>query len=99
MDKSLCSFSTTTVTAMGQRRPTKNTMQRLAVPSQDTMISTRLTERFGIRHPIGCAPMAFVTGGALAAAVFRARGVGIVWGGYAGGPGGETYFGTELVRG
>jgi nitrilase len=32
------------------------------------MISTRLTERFGIRHPIVCAPMALVTGGALAAA-------------------------------
>ena len=27
------------------------------------MISTRLTERFGIRHPIVCAPMALVTGG------------------------------------
>jgi len=36
------------------------------------MISPRLTERFGIRHPIVCAPMAFVTGGSLAAAVSRA---------------------------
>jgi nitronate monooxygenase len=32
------------------------------------MISTHLTERFGIRHPIVCAPMALVTGGTLAAA-------------------------------
>jgi nitronate monooxygenase len=38
------------------------------------MISTRLTERFGIRHPIVCAPMAWVTGGALAAAVSHAGG-------------------------
>jgi NAD(P)H-dependent flavin oxidoreductase YrpB (nitropropane dioxygenase family) len=36
------------------------------------MISPRLTERFGIRHPIVCAPMAFVTGGSFAAAVSRA---------------------------
>jgi len=35
------------------------------------MISTRLTERFGIRHPIVCAPMALVTGGAVAAATNR----------------------------
>lgn len=42
------------------------------------MISTRLTERLGIRHPIVCAPMAFVTGGSLAAAVSRAGGLGIV---------------------
>ena len=48
------------------------------------MIRTRLTERFGIRHPILCAPMAFVTGGALAAAVSRAGGLGVVGGGYSG---------------
>ena len=47
------------------------------------MISTRLTERFGIRNPIICAPMAYVTGGALAVAVSRAGGLGIVGGGYA----------------
>ncbi len=38
------------------------------------MTSLRLTERFGIRHPIVCAPMAFVTGGSIAAAVSRATG-------------------------
>ena len=43
------------------------------------MISTRLTERFGIRHPMLCAPMAFVTGGALAATVSRAGGLGESW--------------------
>jgi NAD(P)H-dependent flavin oxidoreductase YrpB (nitropropane dioxygenase family) len=52
------------------------------------MISTRLTQRFGIRHPIICAPMAYVTGGALAAAVSRAGGLGIVGGAYAGTVGG-----------
>jgi L-alanine-DL-glutamate epimerase-like enolase superfamily enzyme len=38
------------------------------------MIGTRLTQRFGIRHPVLCAPMAYVTGGALAAAVSRPGG-------------------------
>jgi hypothetical protein len=37
-----------------------------------TVITTRLTERFGIQHPIVCAPMALVTGEALAAAVSHA---------------------------
>jgi nitronate monooxygenase len=62
------------------------------------MISTRLTERFGIRHPIICAPMAYVTGGALAAAVSRAGGLGIVGGGYAGTVGGEPDLETELAQ-
>ncbi|MFM0094176.1 nitronate monooxygenase [Paraburkholderia nemoris] len=62
------------------------------------MISTRFTERFGIKHPIICAPMAFVTGGALVAAVCRAGGLGIVGGGYAGRLGGEPDLETELSR-
>ena len=53
------------------------------------MIRTRLTDRFGIKHPILCAPMAYVTGGALAAAVSRAGGLGIVGGAYAGTMAGE----------
>jgi nitronate monooxygenase len=61
------------------------------------MISTRLTERFGIRHPIVCAPMALVTGGALAAAVSHAGGLGIVGGAYAGTLGGEPDLDTELA--
>jgi nitronate monooxygenase len=69
-----------------------------AVPSEDAMISTRLTERFGIRHPIVCAPMAYVAGGALAAAVSRAGGLGIVAGGYAGTVGGEPDLEAELAR-
>jgi nitronate monooxygenase len=71
---------------------------REAVPSEDTMISTRLTERFGIRHPIVCAPMAYVAGGALAAAISRAGGLGLVAGGYAGTVGGEPDLEAELVR-
>jgi nitronate monooxygenase len=62
------------------------------------MISTRLTQRFGIRHPIVCAPMAYVTGGALAAAVSRAGGLGIVGGAYAGTVGGEPDLETELAQ-
>jgi nitronate monooxygenase len=62
------------------------------------MISTRLTELFGIRHPILCAPMGLVTGGALAAAVSRAGGLGIVGGGYAGTLGGEPDLEIELTR-
>src|SRR5919202_7031867 len=45
-------------------------------------LETRLTERLGIRHPILSAPMAFAAGGALAAAVSRAGGLGLIGGGY-----------------
>lgn len=62
---------------------------------------TRLTESFGIQHPIVCAPMALVTGGRLAAAVSGAGGLGIIGGGYAGILGGEPDLARELehVRG
>lgn len=43
---------------------------------------TRLTESLGIRHPILLAPMGSVSGGALAAAVTRAGGLGLIGGGY-----------------
>ena len=46
-------------------------------------LRTRLTERLGIRHPVILAPMGFVSGGALAAAVSAAGGLGIIGGGYA----------------
>ncbi|MGW2842998.1 NAD(P)H-dependent flavin oxidoreductase [Streptomyces sp. NPDC001493] len=42
------------------------------------MISTKLTELLGIDHPVVCAPMGSVTGGALARAVTRAGGLGLV---------------------
>jgi nitronate monooxygenase len=45
-------------------------------------ISTRLTRFFSIRHPILSAPMALASGGALAAAVSRAGGLGLIGGGY-----------------
>jgi nitronate monooxygenase len=61
-----------------------------------SMIRTRLTERFSIQHPIVCAPMAYVGGGALAVAVSRSGGLGIVAGGYAGTVGGEPDLETEL---
>ena len=46
------------------------------------MIDTRLTEAFGLRHPIVLAPMGGVAGGRLAAAVSNAGGLGLVGGGY-----------------
>ncbi len=42
----------------------------------------RLTEALGIRYPIISAPMALAAGGALAAAVSRAGGLGLIGGGY-----------------
>ena len=59
---------------------------------------TKLTEAFGIQHPIVCAPMALVTGGRLAAAVTHAGGLGIVGRGYAGVPGGEPDMHAELAH-
>jgi nitronate monooxygenase len=76
----------------------KHDHRNQAISPEDMMISTRFTERFGIKHPIVCAPMALVTGGALAAAVCRAGGLGIVGGGYAGTLGGEPDLGTELSQ-
>ncbi|MGA0540501.1 NAD(P)H-dependent flavin oxidoreductase [Neotabrizicola sp. VNH66] len=45
-------------------------------------MKTRLTEVFGLSLPVIQAPMAFVAGGALAAAVSRAGGLGLIGGGY-----------------
>ena len=46
-------------------------------------ISTALTQRLGIEHPVMLAPMGFIAGGALAAAVSAAGGFGLIGGGYA----------------
>jgi nitronate monooxygenase len=45
-------------------------------------LHTRLTDLLGIEHPIISAPMAFAAGGALAAAVGGAGGLGLIGGGY-----------------
>ena len=45
-------------------------------------LSTRLTQALNLRHPVVSAPMAFAGGGALAAAVSRAGGLGLIGGGY-----------------
>ncbi len=55
-------------------------------------IATRLTERFGIEHPILSAPMALAGGGALAAAVTAAGGLGLIGGGYGDGEWIEAQF-------
>jgi len=56
------------------------------------MINTRLTEQFGLRHPVVCAPMAAAAGGGLAAAVTRAGGLGLIGGGYCDGDWIEAQF-------
>lgn len=43
---------------------------------------TPLCDLLGIHHPVLLAPMVAVSGGALAAAVIRAGGVGLIGGGY-----------------
>jgi hypothetical protein len=45
-------------------------------------LCTRLTHALNLRHPVVSAPMAFAGGGALAAAVSRAGGLGLIGGGY-----------------
>lgn len=45
-------------------------------------LRNRLTDHFGIDHPIVLAPMAQASGGRLAAAVTRAGGLGLLGGGY-----------------
>ncbi len=45
-------------------------------------MTNRLTEALHLRYPILSAPMAFAGGGALAAAVSRAGGLGLIGGGY-----------------
>lgn len=47
-----------------------------------TRLATRLTRALDLRLPIVSAPMAFAGGGALAAAVSRAGGLGLIGGGY-----------------
>lgn len=56
-------------------------------------IHTRLTARFELRHPIVLAPMALVSGGALASAVTGAGGLGMIGGGY----GDEAWLRRELA--
>lgn len=46
------------------------------------MLKTRLTEFFGLDHPIISAPMAMAAGGKLAAAVTNAGALGLIGGGY-----------------
>lgn len=58
------------------------------------MITTALTEMFGLEHPIVLGPMGGVSGGCLAAAVSNAGGLGLVGGGY----GDPAWLRTELSR-
>jgi len=58
------------------------------------MITTALTEMFGLKHPIILGPMGGVSGGHLAAAVSNAGGLGLVGGGY----GDPAWLHAELSR-
>ncbi len=57
-------------------------------------LKTRLTELLDIKHPIIQAPMAFVSGGALASATSNAGGLGLIGGGY----GDQAWLEQELNR-
>src|SRR5215204_2425359 len=50
--------------------------------SFEAMLRTRLTQAFKLDHPVISAPMGFVSGGRLAAAVSAAGGLGLIGGGY-----------------
>jgi nitronate monooxygenase len=50
--------------------------------SEEKIIETRFTRRFGVKHPVALAPMDKVSGGRLAAAVSDAGGFGLIGGGY-----------------
>lgn len=45
-------------------------------------VTTRFTREFALEHPVVLAPMGFAAGGALAAAVARSGGLGLIGGGY-----------------
>ena len=55
-------------------------------------LTTRLTERLKIQHPILLAPMGFAAGGKLAAAVTSTGGFGLIGGGYGDGDWIDTMF-------
>jgi nitronate monooxygenase len=57
-------------------------------------LHTPLTDLFGLQHPIILAPMAGVSGGALAAAVASAGGLGLIGGGY----GDEAWGGEDWLN-
>jgi nitronate monooxygenase len=58
---------------IGSQEGSKPAMSRL---------TNRMTQAFELRYPIVSAPMAFASGGALAASVSRAGGLGLIGGGY-----------------
>lgn len=62
-------------------------------------MQTRITDLFGIRHPVVLAPMGGVAGGALAAEVARAGGIGLIGCGYGDpkiGYGGREWIATQF---
>jgi nitronate monooxygenase len=70
--------------AAGHRGMVKGIRSCNAYRMSQRRITTRLTERFGLRHPIISAPMGFAAGGVLAGAVSAAGGFGLIGAGYGG---------------
>jgi nitronate monooxygenase len=69
-----------------------------AEADKEIHMQTRLTQSFAIQHPILSAPMAFISGGRLAAAVSAAGGLGFIGGGYCGTLGGDLDFTAEVAQ-
>lgn len=67
---------------MGNWWPAGRAVQKQSGALIRMSICTPLCDLFGIEHPILLAPMAGVSGGALAGAVSRAGGLGLIGGGY-----------------
>lgn len=59
------------------------------------MLSTRITERFGLKYPILSAPMSLHSGGLLAGAVSRAGGLGLFGGIH---PAGPSWLRDEIAK-
>src|SRR5215207_1632154 len=71
--------------AFGARISAEGVRLRSGLPrgeGRDVAIRTALTDLLGIEAPVLLAPMAFISGGALSAAVGRAGGLGFLGGGY-----------------
>ena len=66
-------------------RAAASDLERARTPSgtrAPARLATRLTERFGLAHPVVLAPMAFAADGRIAGAVSRVGGLGLIGGGY-----------------
>jgi nitronate monooxygenase len=73
---------TLTTAELGRRGITRDQTGPWEDLADETVLCTRFTRALNLAHPIALAPMAGVAGGALAGAVARAGGLGLLGGGY-----------------